>query len=457
MPDDQKKFDFSDDELLAALKEVFLKDIASMNQPKAARDMLRAYEKSYLVASEFREANPGLASQFDELMVQIRFVAMPLLRDNEVVDLLKEHFTEGVKLGIDMADQFKWKCMGLATFEDRDNLQRHVYDAMQLNESPLVEKSLISSKTGTKLHKVKEFLQDYVKALGVDRVDGIQREQFLVHAYNIEHLEEDQKRAIKELFDLWEFLKIPAEEWAAQEEEVIVEDETGKTYLVRGNIIEGATASSELRQYISKILGNGESSSFDNQKMKSVSRAVALETLQKRWADFTSSELFREIEKKRRAQGAAVGSNFESAKEKVKMAMYDAINAGNAVDFIAWIAKIAESGTLRKTFHTDQRFSAFWQKHLERHWEDLKPKIIKTLKRECTLEEAQIEFIKDPAAPAHVILFLSEVLTKKMKLSEEESAMVGVYVSNIARAVGEGEYAAFAYGDVKDGMFKWNS
>ncbi len=145
--------------------------------------------------------------------------------------------------------------------------------------------------------------------------------------------------------------------------------------------------------------------------------------------------------------------------EQLKSGLYDAINSGNRVEFVARMAAIAEMGKIRESFHNDPRYSSFWQKHLERHWEELKEiisRITYHVSRENTLEEAQIAFIKDPAAAKQTALFIREVLVKKMNMPEEEAAMIGVYLSNLARAAGESEYATMAYGDLQDGKFKWN-
>lgn len=60
-----------------------------------------------------------------------------------------------------------------------------------------------------------------------------------------------------------------------------------------------------------------------------------------------------------------------------------------------------------------------------------------------------------PMAPQFIGHFLSLVLEKKLKLSENEAARWGLYLGNILKQAGNDKYTQIAYFDMQSGEFRW--
>lgn len=434
---------FNDKEYWKEVRDAFFSFVVLFNQVDRAYALYKNLESYIRGRGRQSEEKDDLLSEQKRVLIYAESIAIPMLDREEIVRFFSEHFAEGFVVNIDYIEKIKAKLVAIIEYEERNEFREQIYRAILTNESSLVDKPIENIMTKEKLKRVKEFLLDYVRANGLDRVDSVKREQFMIKEYNFESLSEPDQIKIKGLFDFFEYLKLNSWELEADEEPFIIIDDGGLK-VFKGKEVEDinkSKAANIVDDMIKLGILHGDGKTSEDM-------ATNQEVLSKTWADFEADENFREIEKVRR------GMTKDGIQiDKIKSQMYEAVNSGKTADFVGRFAVIAQSAKIRESFKDDERYISFWKKHLEHHWEEMKDELgIKNYELGKILEE----FIKDPAAPNQIANFVREVLVKKMNISEEESAMIGAYLSNISRSAGEEEYGKLAYADLKEGKFKWN-
>ncbi len=388
----------------------------------------------------FEKEDPDTFQKLRKTLVEARFLSIPLLKDEEVVDLLGSHLEEAFALGIDIVDYVRRKLAALFAYDDRDALKEKLRRALAENTSVLFSPPIAVAGGARKAKTVEDVVKGYVRAFGPNKVDPVKRSEYMNREYNFSAQDKEVQSAIKGTIELYEFLKVSSWDLESDEEPIILGDEDGLK-VFKGGRFENVAQDRHIAGIIQELKEHGFLEG--GKEGGAAEKEEAEEILARKWADFLASGILRSIERIRR-EGGETGAMREK--------MYEAIHKKDTAGFAGRIAHMIGEGKLREVFHADQRYIAFWKKHLARHWDGLR----QWYPSAKTEEDAQTEFVQDPASARQMAIFIREVLRKRMGLEEEESAMVGAYLGNIARASGQEEYSRLAYGDMRDGVFKWN-
>ena len=186
--------------------------IETDDQKKAYDLVVGIYGVMKKYRAEFR-TNPGIAKQYNQILVKAKFIALPLLDNKDVLDLFVNYFNWFFRLeDYDVLKKFKYKLINIEVYEDRDRFKEEIKKAM-------LESNLGISKT-TQLRTMKEWLNDYNVKLGIKKVDVLKKRQYLTDLKSISGINKEVFKKLYILFELYEKLKLSSLSPQGYEEDV---------------------------------------------------------------------------------------------------------------------------------------------------------------------------------------------------------------------------------------------
>jgi len=211
-----------------------------------AYDMMK---EAYLLYTKNAQQNTKSAKD-DALMAKLKWVGLPKLKNDEVVELFSKHFTDIFKIdGYDVWDKLKQNIIFNVLYEERDGFKEKIKKALLKNEEKLTEKKIVING---KEHSatVANWMKDYNVAVGIKPVDLEKQSRYLTNSSNMKNLvagathekretehekrEMGEKDKLKTLFKLYEKLKLSSLTAAGFEEGLFIDEDGVKGYLEEG-------------------------------------------------------------------------------------------------------------------------------------------------------------------------------------------------------------------------------
>jgi len=220
---------FKEKDTLEAFLRLFEKDIFYDRQ-KNAFGHCRKLEMILFEAKKDRTFPEEIYDVLFASYIRLKFVALPLLRDEEVVQLLKNYFVWLFDIeDYDLEKKFRGKLISIEVYEDRDEFKREVVQAMQKSDA------VISGKT--KMKTIAQWVGNYNVNLGLDIVDNLPRRQYLMKLKNEKEMSERYQKRLKILFDFYESLKFSSLTPQGFEEDTPMEVNKTQYLFSRGELI----------------------------------------------------------------------------------------------------------------------------------------------------------------------------------------------------------------------------
>lgn len=175
--------------------------IIKTDDSKKAFELYNLIEKALIRHKDEMAVKKESFDFYNKAVIKAKFIALPLLDDKEVVELIKNYFTS--QFGIEFYDvlkKLKSKFLSIELYEDRDKLKEN------LKRTLLENKEIITSRSSIKM--IGEWLRNYNVKLGTGVVENIKKSQYLIDLKKIKELNDEDREKLKILFDFYEKLKL---------------------------------------------------------------------------------------------------------------------------------------------------------------------------------------------------------------------------------------------------------
>jgi len=218
-----------DNDYLESLKKVF-DIIVRNNDVKHAQILLKVLIEAMAVRKSELEADKEINDFYKKIVIKLKFIALPLLDDEDIIDLVKNYFAWQFRLpDYDIMEKLSTKLLNILALEDRDKFKAG------LKREILNNKETITSRTEIKT--VADWLKNYISKLGLGIADNLKRTQYLVDLTKIKGLDEHYIKRLKTLFNFYESLKLSSLTPLGFDEEIpMVIDE--KLFIFRRGVLE---------------------------------------------------------------------------------------------------------------------------------------------------------------------------------------------------------------------------
>ena len=157
---------------------------------------------------QLRDEKPVLYSQYLDLMVRLKLVALPLLSYEEVAEFIEENFAKAMNdPDNDIEERVETRLMVLPDVI-RDDLRELIYKALKRNEEKLGENRIIVKREEEpQLPLIKNWLLDYDRTIGIEKHSNIEKAQYISHNSNIARLSKPDKEKIHKLLRFYDAMK----------------------------------------------------------------------------------------------------------------------------------------------------------------------------------------------------------------------------------------------------------
>lgn len=432
-----------DDEFITQLRTV-VSDFLSNDDFQEAYKFIRIFDGP--LGGGVLEGPVEYLREMKIAIIQAKWVALPLLKEDEILELFRSYFLAQYDLpGLeyDLWNKVRTYLISLKVFQDRDEMRKKIREALLNNREIITSRGLSSNDGLTSGGTINNWLNGYNKEMGAGPVNTLQINSYL-NRHAIENkLAAEEVERLRKLFNFFEIMKISSLEPEGYEENFTFYDEKLGPGIVRAGRFEPIDPAGveEMKKFIQKMK-ELKIPPFDKIEENTTGGQTSGKTigqekpgdlfLDKKLERFLSSQMVKEIFNTK--------SSFGDVDLKIlRNNFYQAVNVGKAEEAVAALLLIAESGGLREAFAGDERFVKFWGDYLAKN----NPAVAG-------------EFVKDPANAKDLAGFLQYILEGRLKMKGEEAAMIGVLIANSARLAGELNYKTLAYGDMETGEFRWN-
>jgi len=218
-----------DDDYLKSLKNVFDIIIGS-NDVKHAQILLKVLLEAMVVRKSDLEINKEINDFYEKIVIKLKFIALPLLDDTDIIYLVKNYFVWQFRLpDYDIMEKLSAKLLNILVLEDRDKFKASLKVAILNNKETITDRAEIKT--------VADWLKNYIAKLGLGPVDNLKRTQYLVELTKIKGLDEHYINRLKTLFNFYESLKFSSLTPQGFDEEIpMVIDE--KLFIFRHGVLE---------------------------------------------------------------------------------------------------------------------------------------------------------------------------------------------------------------------------
>ncbi len=408
--------DFNDPKIIEAVKWRVERAVA-FDLFSEAR-LLADYLEKNLSAGAVGEPDDQLIYQ--ELLAKAKFIALPTLDKNEIVELLQENFTLIFEIpDYDLWGKVKEKLIATAKFDDRDILKKKIGAALLANDQPLTDDGMVLGGAEVR-GSVKNWLADARQTLGSGKVEIVQLSQYLINSANTKKLSEEDRHKVDYLLKFYEKTKISSMELGGMEEITIFEVD-GALDAYEEGITE--RIGKEIKDKVAELFGAETTSEIKDE-------------IQSRYRGSEAEE--KKIAAEMKKIQKAAGGDFNKMADLLFRAIPGPGRTVDKIYLVAMLQILAEEGQMENLL-VDKRFGELMAAYLKNN----KPSELGGFKI-------------NPRAPQYVSALLQYLLKDVTGMDEDESGRIGMQIFNIMAKKGEkNKYQGLVYFDLEKKEFQW--
>lgn len=379
-----------------------------------------------------------IEKKYQILISKLRFSALPFYTEKEIESFFeKEIFYALASEEFDIQDKLKAKMLDIVVTE-RDNFKRILSNALIRNKQIIAKAPSMVDNEKTP-STVSEWFKDYIQNVGTGVLDRLKQSQYFTNSPNFRNLSEDNKKKLKQLFNLYEWLKLSSLTPEGYEETITFVGKDGDLYSLESGQIVNLSKSLKPSSISHVSVDTTPTRPAITQR-----KAVPLppyDALNQLYQTYHQQEAnFRSLE-------TEVLSKTSGQLIQIKQELVNALKLKDKNKTIAILRILARQGVLANIL----KETPSWHEGMIRY---LKIKYAK-LVPEAEVNKMAGNFGDIVNTPEVLSEFLQYILKEKINLSESESALVGLDLSETLAKRGEEKLNQMILGNQETGQFEW--
>lgn len=177
-------------------------------------DFRVAYEyykelKKYLETENIKQLDIELYNRYYHYLIKLKFLSLNFVEDwQEIEDLLKNNFDAiyGFRY-YDLWNKIKLNLTAVIDLDQRDVIKENLKKVLLNCQKKIFNLKKYGQNQNLPV-TIADWLKDYNANLGIGKIDNLKRVQYLMKSEHIAKLDEEDKKKLKFLFDLYEKLKL---------------------------------------------------------------------------------------------------------------------------------------------------------------------------------------------------------------------------------------------------------
>lgn len=190
------------------------------------------------------------AKELQEVLAVLRWIALPLLSQKEVMETFRLHLAAAFSIPeFQLWEKTRAALTAVAFVEERDEMKQEIRDSLVQSQVSLTAKKLLNGEVPT----VGNWIREYVSSVGNGRVDAIQQNQFFTKNKNVQVLAPALRERVRQFFLFWERLKLSSQRLEGFEETIPVQDGDRHGFIRDGKITYSTPAEEKEIEQLSRI------------------------------------------------------------------------------------------------------------------------------------------------------------------------------------------------------------
>ncbi|MBI5621715.1 hypothetical protein HY933_02525 [Candidatus Falkowbacteria bacterium] len=456
-------------------------DCILYSQTKEAYDLFNAFRVLIDNDPALRK-DSTLRPEYENLIRQLRWIALPMLSWRELGELFREQFTVtfGFPENFDLLTKLQVKLLTIPVHHDRDQYKQQLRRALVENKEKITNQSLTVGERQLE-PTIGSWLLMYNNALGTGPADEVKYREWLTQNKDFAALSQEQKDRLITIFNLYEKLKYSSTTLAGLEDPVVMDDIEGQPRVfTEGDfqpvddydklLKEAYALTGRTPQPVSDEEEEGEEgeknqpsalsleprsksqipspkSQVPNPKGEAVPVTKPLTTAPAAPVKYSQEEIIKryqvnqgEIEEIARL-AADAQSRFANNLPAIISALQQAIQANppDRSTMLSLLYLLARLGSLGALLRSGSPLVALVQDTLQHQGQT----------------QLAADFRLHPGDPRFIVWLLSHLLETKLKMTENDSARFGLRLANLGKQAGDGRLSQLAYFDMDTGEFRW--
>lgn len=230
------------------LKKLLKEEIIPYNYEAQAHQFIREIEAFFKRNSDFIKQHLAEYQDLQDILIQLRWIALPLLSETDILDLIENHLTEIFEIPVfNLWQKVKSKLSNISDYKKRDDLKDQIKRRLLANKQRLTDSDIVIDKHerhGTTAN----WLLDYNKKLGTSPVDNLKFTEYITNSQNTQDLTSEERNKLDEVFHLYERLKYSSLTPEGIEDSAAFVDSDGKLKIFTEGRIENIDDDKQINQ-----------------------------------------------------------------------------------------------------------------------------------------------------------------------------------------------------------------
>ncbi len=191
----------------------------------------------FLEEMNLKETDLNLYRKYHDYLIGLKFLSLSSLNWEEIEDLFKKHFNIIFSIKYyELWSKLEMMLLELSDFKKRDEKKENLKNILFKSENRIINKQ--KYKKINLIESVADWLKDYIRFVGLGKVDKVKKNQYLVASDNIKALDQEDRFKIRALIDLYEKLNYSSENDPRGLDESILFNHDGRDYVLSRNGVE---------------------------------------------------------------------------------------------------------------------------------------------------------------------------------------------------------------------------
>jgi len=207
-----------------------------------AFDLVQLFVEALKQEGVKNSANKGTLDFYNNNLIKLEFIALPLLENKDVVYLLAKNFVNQFQIeGYNLLEKFNYKLLNIILVSDRDDFKKEVERDLLKNQEVIVREG--------EINKICDWLKNYVSVVGLENRDTLLRAQYFASLKNNNNVNSLEYNYLISLFQFYDMLGVSSDspEGLAEEPPVIV---GGKLYIFRKGVLEPVDKNKDFKKIV---------------------------------------------------------------------------------------------------------------------------------------------------------------------------------------------------------------
>lgn len=233
--------------------------IEFFNDAKEALYLSRDLEK-LLLNNEKNIRDAGILKTIKIIIARLKFILFNTLDENEIIDIFNKYLVIGIKMAyLDLSEILKMR-ISFIPINKRDEFKEKIKKTILNNQEEITRNSIVDGQIKNR-PTISTWIKLYNQKLGTDAINNLEQNKFYINNSNFNRLDDLEKLEIKELFNVYEYLKRSSMTIEGNEDDMVIKDVDGKNYWFKdgrfikldktGKILNGQTGNNN-QQVINK-------------------------------------------------------------------------------------------------------------------------------------------------------------------------------------------------------------